>query len=327
MAKNDSFIVQTKDLYKTFFTKKGGDSVEAVKGVDLNVKKGEIFGFLGPNGAGKTTTLNMLTTLLKPTSGEAWVAGYDLLKEPHKIRQYIGYVSQVGGVDTSTNAYENLILQARLCGVSASTAASRARELVKQFQMSEFADRKVTLYSGGQKRRLDLALGVVNKPQLIFLDEPTLGLDPQSRAHFRDEIRKIRADDTTIFLTTHYLDEADELCDTLAIVDHGVIVATGTPDELKRNIGGESIILVFKSGKDLEKGEKIIEKQSYGGKLCVSENKLYIYVKDGEKLLVEVLRFLDRQGVSVMTIELSKPSLDDVFLQKTGRSLREGGES
>lgn len=324
MSNSDSLVVQTRNLRKTFFTKKGKESVEAVKGVDLNVKKGEIFGFLGPNGAGKTTTLNMLTTLLKPTSGEAWVAGYDLLKESQKIRQNIGYVSQVGGVDTSTNAYENLILQARLYGVSASIAELRAKELIKQFQMSEFAHRKVTSYSGGQKRRLDLALGVVNKPQLIFLDEPTLGLDPQSRAHFRDEILKIRKDETTIFLTTHYLDEADDLCDTLAIVDNGIIVATGTPEELKRNIGGESIILVFKSGKDLEKGKKLIEKQTYGGKLCESENKLYIYVKDGEKLLVEVLRFLDRQGVSVMTIELSKPTLDDVFLQKTGRSLREG---
>jgi ABC-2 type transport system ATP-binding protein len=327
MVNDDSLVVRTKNLRKTFITKKGKDNVEAVKGVDLKVKKGEIFGFLGPNGAGKTTTLNMLTTLLKPTSGEAWVAGFDLFKEPHKIRQHIGYVSQVGGVDTSTNAYENLILQARLYGVSASIAAVRAKELVEQFQMSEFAERKVPSYSGGQKRRLDLALGVVNKPELIFLDEPTLGLDPQSRAHFRDEIRKIRADETTIFLTTHYLDEADDLCDYLAIVDNGTIVAEGTPNELKRNIGGESIIIVFKTEQDLEKGKRSIEKQPYGRKTCISENKLFIYVKDGEKLLVEVLRFLDRQGVNVLTIGLSKPSLDDVFLQKTGRSLREGRES
>lgn len=327
MTDRDSFIVQTKNLRKVFITKKGKDVVEAVKGVDLKVKRGEIFGFLGPNGAGKTTTLNMLTTLLKPTSGEATVAGYDLLKEPQKIREHIGYVSQIGGIDTSTNAYENLVLQARLYGISAAIAEARAKDLIERFEMSEFADRKVTSYSGGQKRRLDLALGVVNKPKLIFLDEPTLGLDPQSRAHFRDEIRKVRADETTIFLTTHYLDEADELCDHLAIVDHGTIVAEGTPDELKRNIGGESIIIGMKSVKDLEKGKKLIEKQSYGGKICVSENNLYIYVKEGEKLLVEVLRFLDRQGVNVTTIELSKPSLDDVFLQKTGRSLREGAES
>jgi ABC-2 type transport system ATP-binding protein len=290
------------------------------------VEKGGIFGFLGPNGAGKTTTLQMLTTLLAPTSGEATVVGFDLIKNPEKIRKHIGYVSQAGGADRSTNAIENLIMQARLYGATKEHAEKRAKELIDQFEISEFATRKVTSYSGGQRRRLDLALGVVHNPQLIFLDEPTTGLDPQSRAHFWDEIRKISSAGVTIFLTTHYLDEADNLCDHLAIVDHGTIVADGTPQDLKRQIGGESIIIGIENEKELVKGKELIAKEKFANKLYTNENKLYVYVKEGEKVLADVLRFLDKNKVAFQTIELSKPSLDDVFLQKTGRSLREGGQ-
>ena len=321
------FILYTKNLKKTYFGKKKV-AVEAVKGIDLEVKKGQIFGFLGPNGAGKTTTLQMLTTLLAPTGGEAKVVGFDLAKQPQKIREHVGYVSQAGGADISANAIENLVLQARLYGMDQAGAEKRAEELIKRFQITEFAKRKVTSYSGGQKRRLDLALGIVHKPDLIFLDEPTTGLDPQSRAHFWDEIRSIKDDGTTIFLTTHYLDEADNLCDYLAIVDHGTIVAEGTPEALKRGIGGECIVVGLKDEKSLEKTKELMEKQKYVSKLVVSDdNKLYIYVKDGEKLLADVLRFLDQNKVPIQTIELSKPSLDDVFLQHTGRSLREGDKS
>jgi ABC-2 type transport system ATP-binding protein len=323
---NQDFILTTKDLRKTFLAKKGKENVEAVKGITLNVQKGKIFGFLGPNGAGKTTTLQMLTTLLTPTSGEAFVVGYDLLKKPQKIREHIGYVSQAGGADTSTNAIENLLLQAQLYGASKSLATKRAQELIKQFEIAEFANRKVTSYSGGQKRRLDLALGVVHKPQLLFLDEPTTGLDPQSRAHFWDEIRKIRDNGTTIFLTTHYLDEADNLCDFLAIIDHGTIVAEGTPQQLKQQIGGESIIVGIENDKSLEKAKELLLKETFVNKVYTDERKLYIYVKEGEKLLADVLRYLDSHKVVFQTIELAKPSLDDVFLQKTGRSLREGRE-
>lgn len=323
MSNTSDFILQTKNLRKTYLTKKGKETVEAVKGVNLHVEKGQIFGFLGPNGAGKTTTLQMLTTLLSPTSGEAEVVGYDLLKQPEKIREHIGYVSQSGGSDTSTNAIENLIMQARLYGISKTQAEKRAKELIKQFEIGEFATRKVISYSGGQKRRVDLALGVVHKPQLIFLDEPTTGLDPQSRAHFWNEIRKIRDEGVTIFLTTHYLDEADNLCDYLAIVDHGTIVAEGTTEGLKRQIGGDSIIIGIENEKALEKGKELLNKQKFVNKIYVNEKKLHVVVKDGEKLLADVLRFLDSNKVAFQTIELSKPSLDDVFLQKTGRSLRE----
>lgn len=324
MASSDSVILYTKGLKKTYISKKGKNVVEAVKGIDLEVKKGQIFGFLGPNGAGKTTTLEMLTTLLTPTSGSATVVGFDLLKYPQKIRQHIGYVSQAGGADSSTNAVENLILQARLYGLDQATAQTRTSELIERFQMTEFAQRKVTSYSGGQKRRLDLALGIVHKPQLIFLDEPTTGLDPQSRAHFWDEIKGIKDDGTTIFLTTHYLDEADNLCDYLAIVDHGKVIIAGTPDHLKKQTGGESIIVAMENPTDLDQGKELMEAKKYVSKLYISEGKLYIYLKEGEKLLAEILRLLDQYKLSIQTIELSKPSLDDVFLQHTGRSLREG---
>lgn len=323
----DSSILTTKDLRKTYVTKKGKDTVEAVKGITLDVKRGQLFGFLGPNGAGKTTTLQMLTTLLSPTSGVAEVASFDLLKEPQKIRKHIGYVSQAGGADKSTNAIDNLVLQARLYGLSKSVALKRANELIEQFDIAEFASRPAGSYSGGQRRRLDLALGVVHKPQLIFLDEPTTGLDPQSRAHFWDEIRKIQAEGVTIFLTTHYLDEADNLCDYLSIVDHGIVVAEGTPEQLKREIGGDSIIVGIDDAKALEKAKELLSKESFVKKSYVNENNLHVYVKEGEKLLADVLRLLDREHVVFQTIGLSKPSLDDVFLQKTGRSLREGGES
>lgn len=322
--KKQNVILTTKNLRKTFTAKKGKDNVEAVKDVTLEVQRGQIFGFLGPNGAGKTTTLQMLTTLLTPTSGEAVVVGYDLLQHPQKIRENIGYVSQEGGADSSANAIENLVLQARLYGATKQTAEKRTAELIEQFQLSEFAGRRVTSYSGGQKRRLDLALGIIHKPDLLFLDEPTTGLDPQSRAHFWGEIKRIKKDGTTIFLTTHYLDEADNLCDELAIIDHGTIVTKGIPDKLKRETKGESIVIGMKDEKKLSAAKSLFEKQTYVNKLLVHDNKLYLYVKDGETLLADVLRHLDKQRLSPQTIELSKPSLDDVFLQQTGRSLREG---
>lgn len=325
MNSKNTYILETKNLKKTFFGKKGKPDVEAVKGVTMQVRKGEIFGFLGPNGAGKTTTLQMLTTLLAPTGGAATVVGSDLLKNPSKIRKKIGYVSQVGGADVTTNATENLILQARLYGMDRAEAVSRSAMLVERFELGEFAKRKVSSYSGGQRRRLDLALGIIHKPDLIFLDEPTTGLDPQSRAHFWDEIREIKRLGTTIFLTTHYLDEADNLCDHLAIVDHGTIVAQGTPELLKRQAGGESIIVGVSDSEMLVRAEGLLSQEKYVLKLLTRGNSLYLYVKNGEELLPDVLRFLDRNKIPIKTIELSRPSLDDVFLQHTGKSLRDSG--
>lgn len=318
-------ILKTKGLSKTFVTGKGKKqkTVEAVKGVDLEVQKGEIFGFLGPNGAGKSTTLNMLTTLSRPTKGEAMVAGYDLLKHPQKVRERIGYVSQAGGADTFANAFENLVLQARLYGIEKQDAVKKANELIGRFQMTDFATREATTYSGGQKRRLELALGIVHQPEMVFLDEPTTGLDPQSRAYFWGEIKRLKTEGMTVFLTTHYLEEADNLCDRIAIIDYGTTVALGTPLQLKRESGGESITVDIAKEGDIERAKSVLGNLPFVQKVFTQDNKVFLYVQDGESLIAEVLRVLDKESITIQTIGLSRPSLDDVFLQKTGRSLRE----
>jgi ABC-2 type transport system ATP-binding protein len=229
-------IIEIKNLKKTFGA--GAASVPAVNGINLSIRQGEIFGFLGPNGAGKTTTMRILTTLLKPTSGELTIAGFDLFHEPEMVRNHIGYVSQTGGLERSATGRENLFLQARLYGMTKTQAEIRVKELISTLAFAEFADRLVETYSGGQRRRVDIALGMVHKPKILFLDEPTIALDPQSRAHIWQEIKKLRNNGTTIFFTTHYLEEADLYCDRVAIVDKGAIVALGTPEDLKREIGG-----------------------------------------------------------------------------------------
>ena len=319
-------VIQTHGLSKTYGDQRDQKktlAVEAVKGVDLAVKSGEIFGFLGPNGAGKTTALRMLVTLLTPTSGQAIVAGFDLHRQPKQIRRVIGYVSQAGGTDTSATTWENLILQARLYGIPRESALQRAQQLIMQMAMSDFAGRTAMTYSGGQRRRLDLALGMVQRPTLLFLDEPTLGLDPQSRAYFWEEIQRLRADGTTVFLTTHYMDEADKLCDRVCIIDRGSIVAEGTPDELKRKIKGDSILLGFADEKLLSQGKSVLADQSYVHDLLVKDGKLLLYVDRGERDLPATIRMLEAQHVTAMTVEFARPSLDDVFLLKTGRSLRD----
>ncbi|MEO6891539.1 MAG: ATP-binding cassette domain-containing protein, partial [Ktedonobacteraceae bacterium] len=232
-------IIEIQDLWKSFRVR--GKGVEAVRGIDLRVEEGEIFGFLGPNGAGKTTTLRVLATLLPPDKGRAIVAGHDLLREPARVRASIGYVGQAGGADGMASGRENLVLQARLYGMTKDAATKRAAELIADLEMAPFADRLARTYSGGQRRRLDLALGIAHRPALLFLDEPSIGLDPQSRAHLWEEVRKLHASGTTIFLTTHYLEEADSLCDRLAIIDDGKIVAEGTPTQLKQQIAGDVI--------------------------------------------------------------------------------------
>src|ERR1039457_6005293 len=216
-------VIRTHDLRKTF-TGRGG-AVEAVKGVDLDVKAGEIFGFLGPNGASKTTTLRMLATLIPPTSGDATLAGVDLLRNPARVRERIGYVAQGGGSDPLMTAGGELVTQARLFGMSRKQAEARATEVLAALGLTEAARRTTGTYSGGMRRRLDIGMGMVHQPKLLFLDEPTTGLDPQARANLWDEVRKLRNNGTTVFLTTHYLEEADILCDRVAIIDHGTIVA------------------------------------------------------------------------------------------------------
>ena len=259
----EDLVIQTSGLRKTFFSKgRGGKKeVEAVKGIDLSVMKGEIFGFLGPNGAGKSTTQKMLSTLLCPTGGEAKVLGYDLAEQQEQIRQNIGCVSQAGGADLSSTGLENLILQAQLYGLDDLTAKKYASEFVERFQMSSFIERPAQSYSGGQKRRLDIALGMIHHPQLLLLDEPTTGLDPQSRAYLWGEIRKLKDAGVTIFLTTQYMDEADKLCDIIAIIDDGKIIVTGTPSELKSSVGGDTIVFSFQSEEIAAKAETLLTRE------------------------------------------------------------------
>jgi len=312
-------------LRKTFVSKGRGriKEVQAVKGIDLTVKRGEIFGFLGPNGAGKSTTQKMLSTLLCPTGGEAKVLGYDLAQDQEKIRQNVGCVSQVGGADLSSTGIENLVLMAQLYGLDLATAKKFTSEFVERLQMGSFIDRPAQTYSGGQKRRLDIALGMIHHPQLLLLDEPTTGLDPQSRAYLWGEIKKLKADGVTIFLTTQYMDEADKLCDTIAIIDDGKIIVTGTPEELKSSVGGDAVVVSFQSEETASKVEEFLAVKIEASRIQVKGNTVHLTTKDGEKMMPELLRSLDAQNLEAQSVMLSRPSLDDVFLKYTGRSLRE----
>ncbi len=312
-------IIETHDLRRTFKARRG--DVEAVAGVDLRVEAGELFGFLGPNGAGKTTTLRMLATLLPLTGGTATVAGCDLRREPQRVRERIGYVGQRGGTDPAVTGRAELVFQGRMYGMSAAAAKRRAAELIVTLELEECADRRTGSYSGGQRRRLDIGLGLIHTPQLLFLDEPTTGLDPQSRARLWDEVRRLRDGGTTVFLTTHYLEEADALCDRLAIIDHGRIVAEGTPDQLKRQIAGDIVTLGI-SG-DPQVALDLLGGQPFVRETGSEDGALRLYVDRGETAMPAILRLLDGAGLELRTISLTRPSLDDVFLRQTGRSLRE----
>ncbi len=312
-------VISVRQLRRVFKSRQS--TVEAVAGIDLEVYAGEIFGFLGPNGAGKTTTLRMLATLLPLTSGDATVAGQDLRRHPGEVRRRIGYVGQRGGADPEITGRSELIFEARLYGISSAEARLRAAELIETLELESCADRKVSTYSGGQKRRLDVGVGLVHRPQLLFLDEPTTGLDPQSRARMWDEVRQLRDEGTTVFLTTHYLEEADALCNRVAIIDHGKIVAEGTPDELKRAVAGD-LVTVGVSG-DVEAALRLLQPQPFVREASIAGGELRVYVDRGETAIPAILRLLDKAGLGLTTVALSRPSLDDVFLRSTGRSLRE----
>ncbi|NUP66938.1 MAG: ATP-binding cassette domain-containing protein, partial [Nonomuraea sp.] len=310
-------MIEARDLRKTFTTRsrKGTQTVEAVRGVDLDVEKGEIFGVLGPNGAGKTTTIRMLATLIAPDSGTAVIAGHDLLKEPEAIRRKLGYVSQAGGVEDTTSARAQIMMAARVHGVADPQGATAA--VLERFDLAELADRPGRTLSGGQKRRVAIALGLVHTPPLLFLDEPTTGLDPQNRANLWDRIRQLREAGTSVLLSTHYLDEADALCDRLVIVDNGRIVAEGTPGELKREVSGDVVTLRLE-----EAGRAAEALRPFAREVRVDEDALRVYVDDGEHTLPALLRTLEEQGIGLRSIALDRSTLDDVFLAKTGRSLR-----
>jgi ABC-2 type transport system ATP-binding protein len=312
-------VVTTHDLRRTF--KARGGPVEAVRGVDLDVREGEIFGFLGPNGAGKTTTLRMLATLLTPTAGTATVAGADLIREPQSVRRRIGYVPQGGSTDPAETGRGELVLQARLYGMDKATAVARAAEVLAALDLDTAADRPTGTYSGGMKRRLDIGLGIIHRPAVLFLDEPTTGLDPQARARMWDEVRTLREAGTTVFLTTHYLEEADALADRLAIIDHGLIVAEGTADELKRQVAGDVVTIGVDGDGDAVLA--IVRGQAFVREASSDDDLVRLYVDEGDAAVPQLIRVLDAAGLRARTLTLARPSLDDVFLRQTGRSLRD----
>jgi ABC-2 type transport system ATP-binding protein len=317
-------MISARGLAKTYRGRKG--AVEAVRGVDLDVRRGEIVGFLGPNGAGKTTTLQMLTTLLEPTSGQATVAGHDLRRDPAAVRRAIGYVAQGGSAGSDARVGEELIFQAQFYGMGAADARRRAEELLQRLDLSGLGGRDVKTLSGGQKRRLDIALGLMHSPELIFLDEPTTGLDPQSRSNMWGHIADLRRTaGTTVFITTHYLDEADALCDRILVIDGGRIIAEGTPDELKRGVSGDLVTITVPSDPD---AALVLARRLPGATepVCEPDGDAYTVtfrVPEGERIIIGLLRDLDAAGVPLSGVSVRRPTLDDVFLTLTGRTLRE----
>ena len=324
-------MIEVSGLRKSYRSRRGrkAATVEAVRGVDFAVQRGEIFGFLGPNGAGKTTTLRMLATLLRPDGGTAVIAGADLCNEPDQVRRRIGFVAQTSGTYSQSSARRDLVHQARMCGVRGAEAKRRAAEAIAAFQLDAFADRRIGSYSGGQRRRLDVALGVIHSPQVIFLDEPTAGLDPTSRARMWHEVRRLRDAGMTVFLTTHYLAEADALCDRISIIDNGLIVAEGTPSDLKREISGDVVIVDLAlpdSAGTVEPATLLAAAKILTEQACVQscetiDNTLRLYVDSGATAIPLIIRALSGGGIEPGAVETRRPSLDDVFLAKTGRTL------
>jgi ABC-2 type transport system ATP-binding protein len=312
---SEALAIETRALRRTF---KGG--VEAVRGVDLSVAEGEVFGFLGPNGAGKTTMVRMLCTLLPPTDGTAVVAGVDVVADSAGVRRRIGVALQEIGLDPVQTGRELLELQCGLYGIPATKAKARTTELLDLVGLSDAADRRTKTYSGGMKRRLDLASALVHSPEVLFLDEPTTGLDPSSRRTIWEEVRRINESGTTVFLTTQYLEEADVLCDRLAIIDAGAIVAEGTPAELKARMGHDVVTLAL-DGADAKATDRAVRGLAGLERVVAEPDAVALYVEDGAGSIVEIVRLLEADGIRVGAITVSRPSLDDVFLQATGRRL------
>ena len=307
------FAVEAKNLKKTFKSKDG--DVEAVKDVSFHVNQGEIFSILGPNGAGKSTTILMLTTLLRVSSGSGTIFGLDVEKEDRNVREKIGIALQDTGLDNLLTGRELFFTTARLWGFSKTDAETRTSELLELVGLEEAADRRVKTYSGGMKRRLDLGLSLVHKPDVLFLDEPTTGLDPGSRRVLWDEIKRLRDGGVTIILTTQYLEEADELADRISIIDNGLVAAEGTPDELKALIGGDVITFIFNSDNEAKKGQQLIENSE------TEKNQLRVTVENGAEKIPDLLKNLSKNKLEAVSVTANKPSLDDVFLEVTGYRL------
>jgi ABC-2 type transport system ATP-binding protein len=313
-------VIKAEGLTKVY-----NKNLVAVDHISFSVSDGEIFGFLGPNGAGKTTTINMLITILKPTEGSASILGYDIVKHAHKVRSVIGVVPQEYTADEDLTGYENIILCADLYGIPRDVSKKRAHELLELVELTQFKDKRVETYSGGMRRRLELACGLINRPKVFFLDEPTLGLDVQTRTATWEYIRRLKKEyGMTIFMTTHYLEEADTLCDRIAIIDYGKIVVTGAPSELKDKLGGDIITISIKEKVDVIELIRSVEHV----KDVKNENGVYrIKAEAGEVTAPLIIEALRMKGYTVTRLSLTEPTLNEVYLEYTGKAMRDAEES
>ena len=320
-----TLAIDAEGLVKVYRSRK--HEVRALDGVDLAVEEGTVLGLLGPNGAGKTTAVRILATLLKPDGGRASVAGFDVVQQAHRIRSLIGLSGQYAAVDENLTGRENLWMFGRLYQLASPESHRRADELLDQFDLADAADRVVKTYSGGMRRRLDLASALIGRPRLLFLDEPTTGLDPRSRLGMWEVIRRLVREGTTLLLTTQYLEEADELADTIAVVDHGKIIARGTADELKRQVGGERIEVVVRDRANIARAVEVLDRDG-DGHTSVDEHtrRLTVPAHGGAMRLVQVVRDLDEASIGIDDIGIRRPTLDDVFLSLTGHGAEETQE-
>jgi ABC-2 type transport system ATP-binding protein len=317
-----SSIIEVSNLVETY-----PSGTQAVRDISFTVRQGEIFGFLGPNGAGKSTTIKILTTLLHKTSGKVTIGGYNLDTKAGAIRKIIGVQSQETVLDDDLTAKENLVLQGQLQQMSADAIKKRVDELLNMLSLADVADKRTHQFSGGMRKRLDLASALVHKPNLLFLDEPTTGLDPQSRLTVWEYLTKLNQEEgITIFLTTQYMEEADRLCKELCIIDNGVIVAQGSPSELKREIGADSIKLNIENNSQKEqtnaKAKQILTNLPAVDQIIESEEGLTLYAKNASSIVADIVRTLDREKIKIASVSFSSPNLDDVFLKHTGKRIR-----
>lgn len=313
-----SYAIETNDITKNF------EGVTAVNNVNISLKQGELFGLLGPNGAGKTTLINMLSTMTEPSSGSARVWGFDVIKDASSVRESIGVVFQDITLDDHLSGRENLDLHGRLYGLDNKLRKTRIEEILALVELTDRADSIVKTYSGGMMRRLEIARGLIHKPHVLFLDEPTIGLDPQTRTHIWEYIKTLTKEEgVTIVLTTHYMEEADNLCDRIAIIDYGEIVALDAPEALKNMFGGDVIALELEDSTNIARLNIIYQNNGFAKIVSQKNNEIFLAVKDGEHQIPYVLNLASNAGISILSVSLHKPTLDDVFLHYTGHAIRD----